>query len=445
MRVLLIDDDNDVREIIAFTLENEMECEVVEADSGKAGIEVLKNDQSFQMIVCDYNMPNGNGGTVYQYLLNEGLKIPYVFCSSDFAKDHSAFNDTSILLGEITKPQIFDGIQKVVAAFEEYQKENNQVPAEKKEDDFCRASFGLIENCPVFPCDIYLKVGEKPIKTFNQGDNLSQESLQKYKNKGVDYFLVKREDGRGFVDYISKRVLNILEDSKLSGEEKVISAHDVVMETIRELGISESVARATKSSVDFTLKFFDQNDEATNLKNFLFGSSSKGYLTRHSVGISYISVGILKQTSWDSPDNRNKMVMAGFMHDMSVRMPEFTESRFSDPDELINLGEHGAKTVTLLSHLKNIPEDVFKIIADHHERADGSGVPRGVTGAQLNPLTSVFIYSHDVIDAVMELLEQKKEVNLESVESLLSKFDYAQGKFPKIIEAFKEANLFQEV
>ncbi|MEE2671141.1 MAG: response regulator [Bdellovibrionota bacterium] len=447
MNILLIDDDPDVREIIAFTLESEMDCEIKEVASGNAAINELKqNSSSYNLIVCDYNMPDGNGGVVYQYLLDTSSELPFVFCSSDFSKEHPEFSNTKNLLCEITKPKIFEGIVEMYKKYQEFAQSNStSVAVSPNTNEYCEAGIDLVANCSTLPCDIYLKVGANMIKTFKQGDDLSQEDVDKYKNKNINSIFVKRSDSRMFVDYISMKIISILEDEALSEEEKVLDAHSVIMETVRELGISDSVVRAASASVDFTLKFFDESRETNELKDIIFGKSKKNYLTNHSVGIAYVSVGILKQTSWDSPENRMKLVMSSFMHDMSIRMPEFTESVLVENSDLQGIKEHVSQTVDMLMNLKNIPEDVFRIISDHHERPDGSGFPRGVGGAQLSPLASIFIFSHDVIDSVLKLNSKNQPVNMKNIDNELSAIDYSSGKFPKIQEAYKKAKIFGEV
>lgn len=447
MNILLIDDDADVREIIAFTLESEMDCKIKEVASGNAAIEELKqNSSSYNLIVCDYNMPDGNGGLVYQYLLDTSSDLPYVFCSSDFAKEHPEFSNAKNLLCEITKPKIFEGIVEMYKKYEELAQNNSaSVTVSPNTNEYCEAGIDLVADCRALPCDIYLKVGAKMIKTFKQGDDLSHEDIKKYKNKNINSIFVKRSDSRMFVDYISMKVIAILEDEALSEKEKVLDAHSVIMETVRELGISDSVVRAASASVDFTLKFLDESQEARELKDIIFGKFKKNYLTSHSVGIAFVCVGILKETAWDSPENRKKLVMSSFMHDMSIRMPDFTESILVENSDLHGIREHISETIDLLMNLKNIPEDVFRIISDHHERPDGSGFPRGVGGAQLSPLASIFIFSHDIIDSVLKLNSENQPVNTKNIENELSAIDYSSGKFPKVQEAYRKAKIFGEI
>jgi len=44
---------------------------------------------------------------------------------------------------------------------------------------------------------------------------------------------------------------------------------------------------------------------------------------------------------------------------------------------------------TMLSRTPHMPEDVCRIVAEHHERLDGSGYPQGLGGAALSPLSQM--------------------------------------------------------
>jgi PAS domain S-box-containing protein len=59
-RILLVDDDNDVRDFSAECLKA-IGCTVVEAESGIAAIELLQRDRSFDLAVVDFAMPGMNG------------------------------------------------------------------------------------------------------------------------------------------------------------------------------------------------------------------------------------------------------------------------------------------------------------------------------------------------------------------------------------------------
>lgn len=60
--ILLVDDEADIRETLTEILETRLGAKVHSADSGKAGLEVLRNNRGdVDLIVTDFRMPGMNG------------------------------------------------------------------------------------------------------------------------------------------------------------------------------------------------------------------------------------------------------------------------------------------------------------------------------------------------------------------------------------------------
>jgi CheY-like chemotaxis protein len=79
MRLLVVDDIRDFREIVAQVAENiNKAAEVVEASSADDAIELLTKRANFDLIVCDYNMPGRTGDAVFDFLTASGLNIPFI-------------------------------------------------------------------------------------------------------------------------------------------------------------------------------------------------------------------------------------------------------------------------------------------------------------------------------------------------------------------------------
>ena len=241
------------------------------------------------------------------------------------------------------------------------------------------------------------------------------------------------------------QIQKILDDSVTEEETKVIDAHSVIMNTVRVLGLSDRIVRATENSVNLALDTFEKNKNFNDVYAKIFGNE-KLYLTKHSIALSYITCGIISKLPWDSIECRNKLVMSSFLHDVTINTPEFNEgsSSLEEQDSLINFRDHPKEAVELIKSYKEIPADVDQIIIDHHEKPDGSGTPRGLTASQLKPLASVFIFSHDIVDAIFSIEEQKLEFKLENVLSLLNKDSYSIGHFKKCYEALEQLEIFKK-
>ncbi|MFN3670804.1 MAG: response regulator, partial [Bosea sp. (in: a-proteobacteria)] len=76
-RVLLVDDDSQVREVTSAMLAD-MGCDVIEVGSGAAALELL--DQStFDLAVFDFAMPGMNGGELARQVQTRHPSLPVLF------------------------------------------------------------------------------------------------------------------------------------------------------------------------------------------------------------------------------------------------------------------------------------------------------------------------------------------------------------------------------
>lgn len=92
-KILIVDDEQDIREILSMMIETNSEHAIIEAGSGFEAIDVLKKNPDISIIFCDYRMENGNGGEVYQFIHSEGNATPYVMISTDRPEDHVELRD----------------------------------------------------------------------------------------------------------------------------------------------------------------------------------------------------------------------------------------------------------------------------------------------------------------------------------------------------------------
>ncbi len=70
------------------------------ATSGNDAISLLKRGNVFDLIISDYNMPNGDGSIVFNYVQNLSDPIPFIFYSA--AMDLQGFSG-NFFLGTILK------------------------------------------------------------------------------------------------------------------------------------------------------------------------------------------------------------------------------------------------------------------------------------------------------------------------------------------------------
>ena len=72
-KILIVDDENSIREILRHFITSHFDFEVIEASSGEEAIGKLRSDNEIRVVICDYRMPMGNGGDVYQFVKELGV------------------------------------------------------------------------------------------------------------------------------------------------------------------------------------------------------------------------------------------------------------------------------------------------------------------------------------------------------------------------------------
>ncbi len=82
-RILVVDDEDDIREVAALSLEMGADYEVLSASSGAAALAIAASEQP-DAIVLDVMMPEMDGPTTFQKLLAQPstAHIPVVFLTA---------------------------------------------------------------------------------------------------------------------------------------------------------------------------------------------------------------------------------------------------------------------------------------------------------------------------------------------------------------------------
>ncbi|HZC81549.1 MAG TPA: response regulator [Nitrospiraceae bacterium] len=99
-RVLVVDDDADVRKLVCLTL-TKVGYDVVEAEDGEKGIQALQtgdNPLKLDVIICDLMMPKVGGWEAITYFRSHFPSIPVIVMTS---KDDVESVLTSFELGTV--------------------------------------------------------------------------------------------------------------------------------------------------------------------------------------------------------------------------------------------------------------------------------------------------------------------------------------------------------
>lgn len=157
-KILIVDDEPDLREVIILVIASCLKADFIEAGSGKEAISILESSEGhFNLIVSDFNMPNGNGSTLARYLSDQKKEIPFLLLSSDDRKKHEELI-SGHLRSYLQKPFKNDELRRSI---ESLLKDNNQIHLEEQE--YVPVSLSTLQRLTILMRPIYLLLGEKNI------------------------------------------------------------------------------------------------------------------------------------------------------------------------------------------------------------------------------------------------------------------------------------------
>jgi HD-GYP domain-containing protein (c-di-GMP phosphodiesterase class II) len=292
--------------------------------------------------------------------------------------------------------------------------------------------------------DIYIRLpGGKFVKLFQTGDEFDENDLSRYyEEKRVEYMYLRRTDTSEFIQKFTAELEQLLKKPDLKPEEAIQTAEmtqEAIHELVHRVGFNPEVQTLAKKNVELSLKAIGNQPKLSNLIQKVIKDGN--YLSQHSTLLSHMACCVAKEMEWGSEATFSKLVLASFMHDISLSHPELAkinslaeleEKKSNFPEEAVkNYHLHPAKSADVVRAFQEIPPDVDLIVLQHHERPGGGGFPRGLAHNYIAPLSAVFIVAHEL---TQNILAQKENFSLPTFITEYKKV-FNQGNFKKVMTA----------
>jgi CheY-like chemotaxis protein len=113
-RILLVDDDNAVREVTAAML-SDLGYLVTEADSGNAALGLLDKGAGVDLMIIDFAMPGMSGAELARYVRNRRPELPLLFVTG-FAerKGLAELHDGHVVSKPFVSDELVDKVQRAL-------------------------------------------------------------------------------------------------------------------------------------------------------------------------------------------------------------------------------------------------------------------------------------------------------------------------------------------
>jgi HD-GYP domain-containing protein (c-di-GMP phosphodiesterase class II) len=280
----------------------------------------------------------------------------------------------------------------------------------------CRIRTKLLLSVSPLKGDIYIRLSEtKYVKLFQQGDVFDRADLEKYtEKKGVEYLYIRKDDCALFAKKYREDLEKLLKQPVINTEQAVQSAesvHEAVQALAKTVGFTAEVQDLVKTQVKVAMKAISASPRLSELFGKLKAVQGK-YLSTHSHLTAYLACAVASQMKWGSEQTFMKLNLACFLHDItlsnhelaaetSLKAVEANTAKYT-AQEIRAYKGHAREAANLASRFSEVPPDVDAIIAQHHELPDGKGFPLALNHTRIAPLSAIFIVAHDMAQFTIE-------------------------------------------
>ncbi len=437
-------DNKDVKELLTFQVTSRFNVQVKECGSARDAVELLKaDDKVCELLVGPYNGPNS---VLVKYLRERKESLPVLFFYDPLVvKPDAESLDGLEVVGTVEFAKLVDGVLGAIQNYLHIMEAGLSGASE-----FCPIRTNLLIRVSPLKSDVYIRLSEKKfVKLFRTGDEFDANDLERYyQSKNVEYMYLRRGDTAEFINKFRAELEELLTRDDLRQEEALAAAEmaqEAIHELVHHVGFNEEVQELAKKNVALTLKGVGSNPKLADLIGKI--TREGNYISQHSTLLAHVACCVAKEMEWGSEATFSKLVLAAYMHDISVTNPELAKintlreleakKQGFPPEEAKAYHLHPARSADIVRSFSEVPADVDNIVQQHHERPNGSGFPRGLLFNYISPLSSLFIVSHDL---AQEILFKRAAFNLEKfVDERRGIFN--QGNFKKVMAALEKIEL----
>jgi HD-GYP domain-containing protein (c-di-GMP phosphodiesterase class II) len=174
-------------------------------------------------------------------------------------------------------------------------------------------------------------------------------------------------------------------------------------------------------------------------------SSGDNFTERHSRRVAALTDALGSACGFHG-ERKARLRLASLLHDMGKIDDRFFHILHSceplDPSQRKRIEQHPFESAHILEPLERLYPGITRIVESHHERWDGLGYPRGLSGEEV-PLESRIISVADVFDA---LTQPRSYKNPRSADDVLAEIRRGSGEGfdPGVIQLLDRSDV-QEV
>ena len=400
-RILLVDDDENLRQALQKTLES-MGHQVLPAQNGRVGHELFLKTP-VDVVISDIRMPEMDGLELTR-LIKAHRAVPIILITgfAEIIETHQAheLGVDEFLAKPFERQDLVDALQRCLSKLTGAQAGG--------ENAFCRLSLDDFTSGRQIQYSIFVRLSEKKfVKIAHQGEDLSIFRIQAYKQKNLKFLFLLKEDFRKYVGFNLALTKGARGSDLISNSKKQALIHhtaEILLEQVRRSGLDDELFDGSRTFVESAVEAVTEDENVFQLLDSL--NQHADFLYAHSLAVSLYSVMLARAVNWKLPTNSFKIAIAGLLHE--IGMKELDRTLLLRPranwsvEEVKRYETHPTRGVEILSQIKSVPSDVLQIIKEHHEDVKGHGFPARLKKAAIHPMAKLVAVADDFCDRVVK-------------------------------------------
>jgi HD-GYP domain-containing protein (c-di-GMP phosphodiesterase class II) len=410
MQIILIEDNQVMRDLLSINLKTYLGVDIVERDSAEDTINLLTILPNIDLIIAK-NKDDKEISKLITYIYENNKELP-ILVLGKMPEGLDYANEVATAIDESNWEDALELATKLLNIDE-------SVLKKRVDPNYIPIPVEYFLNIETTSSDVYIRIKKSPtefqfVKRIHRGDTFAKDAIIRYIGQGLKNFYVTKEDKEVFTTYLSNELVKKLNNPDLILEEKIplmSDTFDILSREIQDIGFNSSTIQLTESLVNNIIETNKDKRIISPLLRKILNAKS-GYVFQHSHLTALIANEIAEVMKFKDPQINKKFTYAALFKDISLvdneKLAQITtvqglESADLKEEEWDLVFNHGLEGAILIRTCPEAPIDVDTIIKSHHGSSNGKGFVTKVQEDKFSIDAKVFIITVEFADELMRL------------------------------------------
>lgn len=263
-------------------------------------------------------------------------------------------------------------------------------------------------------CTVYAEDSDKAnsyVPRIEKNKPFDSILINQMAQEGVTHLFVDKMDRLDFVNNVTSELISTLEAEEISVDEQHTATDkniELLSRKLLTIGITEETIGLAKKNIDAIRTNVKKNPKLSKLLDRLL-SNKTSYLYKHTQILTYISLHIIRNIDWGTPEQEDKISFISFFHDIALENDvqcqihstnELKRANFSTEEKTL-VERHAQIAAEFVQKFPHAPMGTDQIIRQHHGQLNGIGFSDHY-GANVSPMAIVFIVAEEYTRIIMK-------------------------------------------